>query len=256
MNDERLTLDNLSFSYGAVSVLKSLSISFAPAVTAVVGPNGAGKSTMIKCIAGVLKGMGTVSLSSGERVVDQMSYLPQSLPSTAALTVFETVLLGLVNSLSMRVTDEQLRMVMETLEYLGIEPLATRRLNQLSGGQQQMVSLAQALVKNPKVLLLDEPLNSLDIRYQFEILNKIREITYLTPRITLIAIHDLNLAAKYADSILALHNGAIYAHGRPEEVLTESLIRDLYGMRTEVTIKDGRTPHIRLLSSIERGEFQ
>jgi iron complex transport system ATP-binding protein len=181
-----------------------------------------------------------------------MSYLPQSLPTNTALTVFEIVLLGLVDSLSLRVRDDQLEQVMDTLSYLGIEPLATTRLNNLSGGQQQMVSLAQALVKNPQALLLDEPLNSLDIRRQFEILNKIREITYLSPRIVIIAMHDLNLAAKYADSVLALHHGKIYAHGTPENALTEPMIRDLYGMRSEVTLKDGRIPHIRLLDVIEQ----
>lgn len=255
-----LTLNNLSFRYGSNVVFDSLSTVLAPGIHALVGANGSGKSTLIKCIAGVLSPDGEVALIDGDTIRrgaslrERTSYLPQSLPATAALTVFEAVLLGLIGSLGVRVRDEQLASVADSLALLGIEHLASKRLDRLSGGQQQMVSLAQALVRRPDVLLLDEPLNSLDIRYQFEILSTIRDISRGTRQITLIAIHDLNLAGKYADRVIALHRKRIYSQGTPAQVLTEPMVRDLYGMSTEITLRESGAPHVRLIGVAEQGE--
>jgi iron complex transport system ATP-binding protein len=250
-----LTINDLSFCYGLKPILQNITLTLKPSLTVLVGANGAGKSTLIKCIAGALKPKGEIMLTSegdstAKSIIRHTSYLPQAQQSNGSITVFEAVLLGLIGTLSLRVQPEQTAKVMQLLEEFGIDGIATKRLTELSGGQQQMVGLAQALIRDPKVLLLDEPLNNLDIRHQFEILNKVKQVAAASQTIILVAIHDLNLAAKYAESVIALHRGTVYAHGTPKEVLTESTIGELYGMRTEVTIKEKNMPHIRMLDTL------
>ncbi len=248
----KLVIEDLTFSYKKDRVLTEINLQLDSQITAVIGPNGAGKSTLIKCIAGILKPKGTIRYNS--KPVNQsfrafyteiLSYLPQSIYSSAVITVFEAVLLGRLNSLSLYVSDDELERVLRILEHLGIQELAHKKLNELSGGQQQMVSLAQALIKEPEVLLLDEPLNNLDIHHQFEILNKIKEIHSTKSVITLIAMHDLNLAAKYADKIIVLNQGQVYACGKPGTVLTEELIRLVYKVKAHVLIDNQGIPLIQ-----------
>lgn len=215
-------------------------------VTAVIGPNAAGKTTLLKCIAGILKPEGSILLNGREisrlkkeEIVKYVSYLPQENSARAVLTVFETVLLGRIHSLSWRLSDDDLKIVLETLETFGISELASRFLNELSTGQRQIISIAQSIVRQPKILLLDEPTSSLDLRHQLEILDLVRNLTVNMKVITLIALHDLNLAARYADKIIVLNCGKIYATGKPESVLTEEMIRSVYRINVRVSVNDG-----------------
>lgn len=166
-----LKIENLSLAYGKKTILSDVNLLLEPKIIAVIGPNGAGKSTLIKAIAGINKAKeGTISFN--DRKVDKnykefyskyLGYFPQFLPTGSVLTVFEVILLGMIDSLSLRVGDDELVKVMSIMKKLGIDDLAKKRMSELSGGQQQMVSLAQAIIKDPKLLLLDEPLNNLDI---------------------------------------------------------------------------------------------
>lgn len=243
-----LTVRNLSFSYGQKSVLQDINLDSEPMLTAIIGPNATGKSTLLKCIAGLLKHRGSVVLN-GEKIDDkdaanQVSYLPQDNGSPIALTVLEAVLLGRHNSLSWRVRQDDLQLVFRILEDLGIEELSTRQLNQLSGGQQQMVSIAQSLVREPQVLLMDEPTSSLDLYRQLEIFNLIKEVTWERNIITLVALHDLNLAARYADRMIVMSKGTIYDVGVPEDILTAEMIKTVYGVHAEVYIDQDGLPVI------------
>ncbi|MDO5516918.1 MAG: ABC transporter ATP-binding protein [Clostridium sp.] len=239
-----LEIENLSICYGNKTILSDINLTFEPKIIAIIGPNGAGKSTLIKAIAGINKAkQGTITFN--KKKIDKsykefyskyLGYFPQFLPTNTVLTVFEVILLGMIDSLSLRVSDEELIRVMSIMKKLNIDGLAKKRMSELSGGQQQMVSLAQAIIKDPKVLLLDEPLNNLDIYRQFEILDIIKKITYENNIITVIAIHDLNLAARYADEIIVIHDGQIYSQGSPEEVLTEDLLRQVYKVNAEITV--------------------
>ncbi len=238
----KLTIKDLRFGYNEKDILKKINIQFEPMVTAVIGPNGAGKSTLIKCIAGILNPKGTIIYNENkvcssyrEFYTKVISYFPQTITPNVAITVFEAVLLGMLNSLSLRVSDEDITKVVDALKDLEIEELAQRRLDELSGGQLQMVSMAQAVIKEPKVILLDEPLNNLDIHHQFEILNLICELTYRRKIITIIAMHDLNLAARYADRIIVINKGEIYSSGTPAQVLTREMIRSVYMVDAEVS---------------------
>ncbi|NQV80984.1 MAG: ABC transporter ATP-binding protein [Alphaproteobacteria bacterium] len=243
-----LAILNLSFAYGRHAVLHGIDLAqIAPGkVTAVIGPNAAGKSTLFKCIAGLLRGQGAVLIDG--TAVDAMApevrrrrlcYLPQEVPVNAVLTVFEAVLLARKQTANWRVADHDLAAVADTLADLGIESLASRHLGELSGGQKQLVSLAQAVVRAPDLLLLDEPTSALDLQHQVEVLDLIADITHRRKITTLIAIHDLNLAVRYADFFVVLKQGRVCAHGVPKVVLTESLIADVYGVNARVGHSDG-----------------
>ncbi len=239
-----LNISGLSCSYGQKSVLHDINLNFAPLLTAIIGPNATGKSTLLKCIAGLLKHHGTVTLSGDKidnrDISNRISYLPQENGASVALTVLEAVLLGRHQSLSWRIDEENLRLVYEILKDVGIDELATRQLNQLSGGQQQMVSIAQSLARLPQVLLMDEPTSSLDLQKQMEIFDLIRDVTSERKMITLVALHDLNLASRYADRIVIMNNGRVYSTGTPKETLTQEMIQTVYGVRAEVqTDADG-----------------
>jgi len=135
---------------------------------------------------------------------------------------------------------------------LEIEDLASKYLNELSGGQKQMVSIAQSLVREPKVLLMDEPTSSLDLQHQLEVLDLIRDVTVDREITTLIALHDLNLAARYADKIVVLHNGTVYASGKSAPVLTPEMVRHIYGVNATVYVDGDGIPQITPISSVRR----
>ena len=244
-----LSVENVRFSYGSAAVLKGITIEDTPAgkITATIGPNAAGKTTLFKCIAGLLKPEGVVWLDgrdirdySREEITKRVSYLPQESPVNAVLTVFEAVLLARKHTLSWRVSDEDLRSVTQVLEDLDIEDLSTRFLNELSGGQKQMVSIAQSLVRDPEVLLMDEPTSSLDLQRQLEVLDLIGQVTAERGIVTLISLHDLNLAARYAARFVVMDQGSVYASGDAASVLTPQMLRDVYGVNaTVVTNPDG-----------------
>ncbi|MVM33965.1 ATP-binding cassette domain-containing protein [Spirosoma sp. HMF4905] len=248
-----LQLTNVSYQYTHRFVLQGVSLQFGAGITAIIGPNGAGKSTLIKCLAGVLTPSGQIQVNGRqvgaaypEFYTEVISYLPQAVATDAAITVFEMVLLGLLNSLSLYVSDEQIEHVYTTLDELGIGELASAYIHELSGGQQQLVAIAQALVKEPAILLLDEPLNSLDIQHQFEMLNLIRSVTDQKGLTTLIALHDLNLAMRYADQVVVLHQGHVYAYGAPEDVITPSMIQAVYGVDAQVDANQDGTLFVNL----------
>lgn len=257
----QLMTEDLWFSYGSAPVLKGVTIAEAAPgmVTAIIGPNAAGKSTLLKCIAGLLKPRGKVLLDGQDvrrlkraKFTRDVSYLPQDIQANAVLTVFEAVLLARQGVASWRVSDDDLVPVAEVLEKLAIEELALRYLNELSGGQKQMVSIAQSLVRGPKVLLLDEPTSRLDLQHQLEVLDLIKTVTLEREITTLVAMHDLNLAARYADGFVILSDGTVYASGNPGSVLTPEMLRDVYGVHATVRFDGDAIPQVTPISSVRR----
>ena len=255
----KLSVNQLTFGYGGSPVLKEISASFSPGITALVGPNGAGKSTLIKCLAGILPTRGAITrdgatnhtVSASKGFAESMSYLPQMCPDVCDLTVFEMVLLGLLDSLGLFVGQDEKAKVICILDRFGIGHLASRRFSELSGGQQQMVGLVQALVKEPQILLLDEPMNNLDLHHQFEMLNHLTAWTRAAERITIMAIHDLNLAARYGDRILVLDNGELVSHGTPGEVFTAECLRSVYHIHAEITTHSSGILQINPISLVK-----
>lgn len=236
---------NLSFAYGATRVLQDVSLRLQPGVTAIIGPNAAGKSTLLKCLAGLLHPTGSVWFDGKALDARQrhrlLGFLPQNLPTGQSMTVFETVLLGLLPDLTWRVGSEELQRVQAVLDDTRLAEVAERPLGRLSGGQLQMVLLAQAIVKAPTVLLLDEPTSYLDLRHQFEVLALLSRLTEKRGLVTVVALHDLGLAARFAREICVLSAGRVHAVGPPTTVLTAAMLAAVYGVEaTVVTGAEGR----------------
>ncbi len=239
---------DLCFSYGVLPVLDRVDARIGPGVTAIIGPNAAGKSTLLRCLCGLLKPRGQVRLDgrdlasiSAARRSRLVSYLPQDLSGGPVLTVFEMVLLGRVHDLGWRVSEEDVRAVESLLEEMDLSDLSGRYVTELSGGQQQMVAIAQALVRESAVLLLDEPTSNLDLEHQFEICSLLGRLTASRGMSTAMALHDLNVAARFADVVVVLKDGAVHCSGPPGEVLTESMIASVYRVAADVRPgSDGR----------------
>jgi len=255
-----LAVKNVTFAYGEVPVLRSINLEVENSiVVGLIGPNAAGKSTFLKCLSGVCEPEGTVNLRGNDMLEmppelknDRISYLPQSTTGNVSLTVFECVLLGQLNQLSWHVSDSRLARVTNTLEQLNISHLASRSYGELSGGQKQMVGIAQALVESPELFLLDEPTAGLDLNHRLRILELVRKITREKQIISILALHDLNLAGRFADQLLVLNDGAVYDRGSPKKLLSAKMLREVYGVRAEVEYSENGDPFVRLKGTESR----
>ncbi|MCB7319196.1 ABC transporter ATP-binding protein [Lacrimispora sp. 210928-DFI.3.58] len=233
-----LDIQDMTVSFGSKTVIDHISAGFGGGeMTAVIGRNGAGKTTLIKAVAGLAKHSGAVCLSGDGNMPlsrEEIAYVPQLGDLSTKLTVFEMVLLGLVNNLKWHVTKEQLMLVNDTLTALNLSDISKQPFNTLSGGQKQLVSMAQSMISKPKVLLLDEPTSALDLRHQLIVMNMARQYTRDTGAVTIFVVHDLMLASRYGDRLLLLHEGRVKAFDRPEQVLTPELLTKVYGVEISV----------------------
>ena len=234
-------VDDLCAGYGRRQVLTGFGFAAAEggAVTVLIGPNASGKSTFFRCVAGlvrhrlgrmVLDGVDLGAVAPRERV-RHVCYVPQQVPIHAALTVFEVVLLARQQGGRRWTTDPaDVAAVEQALVSLGIDDLGQRPIHELSGGQQQLAIVAQALVRKPRLLLLDEPTSALDLRRQLEVMELIQTVTRQRRTVTIIAVHDLNLAARYGDRLMLLTDGRIAADGPPRHVLASEWVTAAYGV--------------------------
>jgi len=229
---------DLHFSYPDRPVLCGVSLDLAPGeVLAVLGPNGAGKSTLLRCLAGALSPLGRVEFS-GRQLSDippreraqLLAFVPQHVPPRLPLTVFEAVLMGRRPYLSWRPRPVDLDAVWNALDQLGLTELAGREFGEISGGQRQKVSLARALAQQSRLLIMDEPTSSLDLRHQLEVMALLCALAKMQNTGVVLAVHDLNLAARFAHRTLLMHRGQVFADGPPEDVLSEDSIRTVYGV--------------------------
>jgi iron complex transport system ATP-binding protein len=245
-NRDELVVRGLSAGYRRRPVLEGLDLpALRPGqVLSLVGPNAAGKSTMLRALAGLMPARGSVRLGDRELIglslaehAKLITYMPQTLPSGVGLSVYETVLSALKASPAGAENwdaDTIRRKASDVLARLDIGHLAMETLDQLSGGQRQLVSLAQSLVREPRVLLLDEPTSALDLRHQQDVMRLVREITDEGAMMAIIVLHDLALAAQWSDMIAVLHGGRIAACGAPEEAITPEMLAKVYGVAARV----------------------
>ena len=231
---------NISAGYENLNlVLENLDIQSKDGeVLALIGPNGAGKSTLLKVLSRILKpSLGKVLLFSKDiweitqkETAMHLAYSPQEVYSNNLMVVQDLVSLGRAphRGWFMPYTKNDKKIINQAMEQMGLLELKNRRINELSGGEQQRVILARALAQEPKVLLLDEPTSHLDLKYQTEILNCIKSLASENNITVIISIHDLNTAAIYADKIGLLGDKKVFFFFFPSKVITEETLNKVY----------------------------
>ncbi|WP_044874381.1 ABC transporter ATP-binding protein [Pseudomonas sp. LFM046] len=243
----KLRLENVGARYGNREIISAISTAdfTGGQVVAVIGPNAAGKSTLFKRIAGLIDGPGRVVLEDSKKGQRGVCYMPQNSNASARLTVYESVLLASKQATpSWVVHDAELGLIDEVLHSLGITDLAFRNLGELSGGQQQLVSIAQTLVREPEILLMDEPTSALDLRRQIQVLKFMQRLARRHQMIVFIAIHDLNQALRFADQVLVIANGTAQGSGACEDIITAELLRRVYQVNARIERCSRQASHI------------
>ena len=235
-----LVISNLSVRYGRQEIIQSLSLEPVERgqFVALLGPNAAGKSTFLKAIAGIGSFSGKITLDdvdintvSGTSRAQLISYMPQSQPPAIGLSALEAVMSAFGGT---KGQDQAIRLAYEAFEDLGASELAMRNLYELSGGQRQIVALAQAIVRKPEVLLLDEPTSALDLKHQVFVMQSAARLARMKGAIVVVVLHDVSLALRYADRIAVLKDGALHAYGTPQAVVTSEMLADVYGIEARI----------------------
>ena len=252
-------LKNLNFAYKSrkktFPVLEDISVRIRGAqLVSILGPNGVGKSTLIHCMNRILDPTaGAVTINGydvdGISIKDLakfMGYVPYSSVDNFPLSVTDTVLMGRHPHSKWGTLDDDLCIVHEMLCLIGIEDLADRNFNELSAGQHQKVMLARGLAQEPRIMFLDEPTSNLDIKYQLEITKMLRRLSREKNMMVIMISHDINIAAKYSDNIIMMHDGGIFALGKPADVITSENIKHVYDVDAKVIMDEGR-PHIIMI---------
>jgi iron complex transport system ATP-binding protein len=239
-----LNITNLKAGYSKNAVIHDISLAELKrgAFVGLIGPNASGKSTLLKTLAGLVTPMsGQISIGADDVTnmprkdrARRVAYMPQAFGCNALLSVFESVLLALKQTTGWQVKSNNLDCVSDTLNALGLSHLASRGIADLSGGQAQMVAVAQTIVRSPEVILLDEPTSALDLHHQLSILTSIRREMERTKSIVMAALHDLNLAAKFCDRLILLRDGVILADGAPDKILAMPEIGETYRVETDL----------------------
>ena len=209
----------------------------------VIGPNGSGKSSLLRCVYRLNRPKGGAAILDGEDVwgmsardmARRAASVPQEMPGAFDFSVREIVAMGRYPHRTMmgRESEEDARLIEGALDRVGMLPRAERPFSSLSGGEKQRALIARAIAQGTGLLILDEPTNHLDIYYQLEIMDLVRDLGVAC----LVVMHDLNLAARYCDRLYVMNDGRVFAHGRPQDVLTPDLIREVYRVEASVTLQ-------------------
>ena len=238
-----ITINRVHKSYGKKSVLSDISLTFqAGSVTSLIGPNGAGKSTLLMMMARLLEtSSGEISFNDRNireictsEYAHHVATLRQSPGFNLRLTVEELISFGRFPYSRGALTTEDRSIIDEAIDFLALEPLRHSYLDELSGGQRQMAFLAMTIAQQTDVLLLDEPLNNLDMKHAVQIMQALRRLCDEQGRTVILVIHDINFAANYSDHIVALKNGALSFSGLSEQVVTEANLSELYDLDFEI----------------------
>ena len=240
-----LTTRNLSLSYDKTTIVQNLTLAIPSGkITALVGANGCGKSTLLRGLARLLKpAQGAVYLDgksiaqcSTKDVAQQLGLLPQSPVAPEGLTVKDLVAQGRYpyqNWLQQWSSQDE-RYVQQALEITDLLELSDRPLDTLSGGQRQRAWIAMTLAQNTQILLLDEPTTFLDLAHQIEVLDLLHDLNQQQGRTIVMVLHDLNHACRYADYLIAMKAGQIFAAGDPQSVITAETVQAVFNLHCQI----------------------
>lgn len=243
----QLSAEGVTLGYGDRTIIEGLDLAVSPGrITAIVGANGCGKSTLLRSLARLL------SPRSGQVVLDGASIharptkevarvlglLPQSPVAPEGIAVADLVGRGRHphQRILSRWSTRDYEVVADALEATGISDLADRSVDELSGGQRQRVWIAMALAQETDILLLDEPTTFLDVAHQIDVLDLLTDLRLRRGTTIVMVLHDLNLASRYSDELIAMKHGRVHAAGRPAEVVTSTLVEDVFGLPNQITV--------------------
>lgn len=244
-----LTVKDISKSYHHKQVLDGISFSIEPGqLVSIIGPNGAGKSTLLSVIAQL------ASHNSGEVYLDhkpikdydrktmakEMSFLRQSNTTHIKLTVRELVAFGRFPYSGGHLTADDEKAIDEAIQYLNLGELESKFIDELSGGERQRAFIAMTIAQDTNYILLDEPLNNLDMKHSVEIMRTLRHLVDELGKTVLVVIHDINFASYYSDEIVALKRGRLIAHGKTNQIIDSDVLRNIYDMDIHVNPRDGK----------------
>lgn len=239
----KLSVESLFQGYDGKTVIEDIDFQADTGnILSILGPNGSGKSTLIKTLCNLHDPMrGHVNIDDRNiknykrtELSKILGYVPQYYNYAQFTTVLDTVLMGRRPYINWDYTEEDLNMAERSMKRMNILDLASRYINEISGGQLQRVFIARTLCQNPNFYIFDEPTSSLDLRHQIETMKIMRGIVHGEDRGMIIALHDLNLALRYSDKILMLSKKKIYSYGPPRETITTKAIKDVYGVEAEI----------------------
>ncbi len=239
------TLDAVRFDVPARTLLQPLTLDIPSGqMVGLIGHNGSGKSTLLKLLARqLLPSAGTIALDGkplqawkNRNFAQQVAYLPQQLPAAEGISVRELVGFGRYpwHGALGRIGPEDQAQIERAMQLTHIEPFAERLVDHLSGGERQRVWLAMLLAQNSRYLLLDEPTSALDIAHQVEVLALIHDLSQKLDLGVLVVLHDVNMAARYCDHLLALHGGTLLMQGSPSELMNSAALEAIYGIPMQV----------------------
>lgn len=232
-----IEIDNVSKKYQTISVLKNVNATISQGgVTAIIGPNGAGKSTLLSIISRLLLAdEGQVKIQSmdvvntpSDKLATYLSVLRQENRFTSRLTVFELVGFGRYPYSKGRLNKDDLAHIHRSLEFLNLTEYKDRFLDELSGGQRQRAYVAMVLCQDTEYVLLDEPLNNLDMKHAVSMMKQLRRAADELGKTIVIVIHDINFASVYSDYILAMKDGQLVYQGSPKEIMNSTILEDIF----------------------------
>lgn len=254
-----LQIKNLSFGYKKNQmILNNINLKIKQGeILGILGPNGTGKTTFIKCINNIHKPNEGRILYDGNNIMNLsqlniakiIAYVPQYTNNFFPMNVIDTVMMGRMPYVKKNYSDEDKEIVFSIIKKMNLEKFAFRNIKEMSGGERQRVFIARAMAQQPKIIILDEPTSSLDLYNQLFILYTITKLAKENNITIIMTIHDLNLASMFCDNILMLKDAHIFAHGKPESILTAENIYEMYKVRTEITTPENYK-HIRLLKDL------
>ena len=238
-----IEVKNLVKKYGEKKVVDNVSLNIEKGkLTSLIGPNGAGKSTVLSMISRIM------SIDSGEVSIDgvklekwdqkelskKISILKQSNNINVRLKIEELVGFGRFPYCEGRLREEDKKFVAEAIEYMKLTDIKDRYLDELSGGQRQRAYIAMVIAQNTEYILLDEPLNNLDMKHSVEMMKVLRGLVDNLRKTVVIVMHDINFASCYSDNIIVLKDGAVVKEANTEEVIVEDFLEDVYDIKFNI----------------------